>query len=60
MEKLDQARLDIESRMAAFKDFERDLKTKAFSTFALQKDEEETEEQRERREMYESLGTHVE
>ena len=40
-DKLEEARKSIEGNMHKFKDFERHLKTKAYSTFALAKDEEE-------------------
>jgi len=39
-DKLEDARKRIESNMQRFKEFERDLKTKAFSTCALAKDDE--------------------
>merc|ERR1712048_365544 len=39
-DKLEEARRRIEADMQRFKDFERDLKTKAFSTCALAKEDE--------------------
>eukprot|EP00392_Amoebophrya_sp_AT5.2_P011461 g11538.t1 len=48
-DKLEQARKRIEFNMQRFKEFERELKTKAYSTFALAKDEDEDEEAQEKR-----------
>ena len=48
-EKLEKARKTIEYNMQRFKEFERELKTKAFSSYALMKDEDEDDESAEKR-----------
>ncbi|CAD7927245.1 unnamed protein product [Amoebophrya sp. A120] len=48
-DKLESARKRIEFNMQRFKEFERELKTKAYSTFALAKDEEEDLDTQEKR-----------
>merc|ERR1712050_201597 len=58
-EKLEDARKRIENDMQRFKEFERDLKTKAFSSCALAKADELELEEAEERKYQEWLGTSI-
>merc|ERR1712039_1052008 len=58
-DKLEDARRRIENDMQRFKDFERDLKTKAYSTSALSKDNDLDVEEVERQKNQEWLGSTI-
>mmetsp|Transcript_13071 Transcript_13071/g.46492 ORF Transcript_13071/g.46492 Transcript_13071/m.46492 type:complete len:812 (+) Transcript_13071:118-2553(+) len=55
-DKLEESRKRVESDMQRFKDFERDIKTKAFSTCALQREDELELEEAEKLKYQEWLG----